>query len=727
MQQQDVVDDLDAAIESGFGSNVNLAPTSVFGNIIGIFSGRLALLWQLGLAIYSSEYPAGAEGTSVDNILALNNLKRLKAKATVTAADAVTLSTGIVLQGLVVYGTPGTVVTSGSLAQTGASPPVQFSINSSITIPSPASAVHSIFFSAVPDSGAFTLTLTEGPLLKGNVFGATNGAQLTTGSIPFNAISNQGQVTFNAAPSSGTFKLQLTAAGGVLTTATINWNDSAATIQGKITALTGYSGVTVSGSIAGELLVFTWGAICHPTVVVTNNTLSNGSAVTATPTDSVQAFVNNLFDSDNAYYPFTDVSLSGFTLGLILSFGANTAVGSNPSSLNQPIPITTVATNTLLSGITVVNLNVVNTTSGSGTGVANVGVAPAAGTCTVTGPNFIAAGTINAIASPISGWTGVYNQLDCTTGSNVETDTQSLQRRSQLLAAQANGPIQAITQKVKEVSGVTAAIGFLNLQMSAQQLVSFASVPVTGSFKIVISGQTTGSLAYTSTAAQVQTAVQALTGYSAALVTGTVQYGFTVDFNGSVGGQAQPLIVITNNTTGVTITPSFARPGKSFEIVVLGGADVDIATAIYGSMPAGIQSYGTTTTQIFDENNNPVNISFSRPAEIPIYVTISLTTDIYNTPGDSGSGKNPNAQFNPQSVNTIQLDIITIGGLVTIGGTVIGFGSNGLIGAFNSVPGIVEYTMTFGTAPNPVTSTNVQMLAEQIALFEQFNVIVSYV
>jgi hypothetical protein len=87
---------------------------------------------------------------------------------------------------------------------------------------------------------------------------------------------------------------------------------------------------------------------------------------------------------------------------------------------------------------------------------------------------------------------------------------------------------------------------------------------------------------------------------------------------------------------------------------------------------------------------------------------------------------NPASKFNSLSIGTIQQDIVTIGSLVAIGGLIIGFGTNGLIGAFNNIPGIVSYTLYFGITPSPTMNANIQMQSEQQPLFETFNTVVSY-
>ena len=66
-------------------------------------------------------------------------------------------------------------------------------------------------------------------------------------------------------------------------------------------------------------------------------------------------------------------------------------------------------------------------------------------------------------------------------------------------------------------------------------------------------------------------------------------------------------------------------PAKSFEVVVLGGDNVEIATAILKKKGTGIQAYGTTTETILDENSNSFTIGFTRPTEIAVELRITAT------------------------------------------------------------------------------------------------------
>ena len=74
-----------------------------------------------------------------------------------------------------------------------------------------------------------------------------------------------------------------------------------------------------------------------------------------------------------------------------------------------------------------------------------------------------------------------------------------------------------------------------------------------------------------------------------------------------------------------TISTVDTIPAKSFEVVVLGGDDVEIATAILEKKGAGIQAYGTDTETILDENGNSFVIGFTRPTETPIELRITAT------------------------------------------------------------------------------------------------------
>ena len=67
------------------------------------------------------------------------------------------------------------------------------------------------------------------------------------------------------------------------------------------------------------------------------------------------------------------------------------------------------------------------------------------------------------------------------------------------------------------------------------------------------------------------------------------------------------------------------RPPHSFEAVVQGGEDQEIARKIWDIKAAGIQTHGNTTEIIIDSNGFEQEIKFSRPTPVYVWVDIQLT------------------------------------------------------------------------------------------------------
>lgn len=75
-------------------------------------------------------------------------------------------------------------------------------------------------------------------------------------------------------------------------------------------------------------------------------------------------------------------------------------------------------------------------------------------------------------------------------------------------------------------------------------------------------------------------------------------------------------------------TDSDGIPGKSFNSLVIGGNDNEIAQCIYENQPAGIQSYGNTSVNITDSHGIEQQISFSRPTAV--YLWVKVTYSLYD-------------------------------------------------------------------------------------------------
>jgi hypothetical protein len=66
------------------------------------------------------------------------------------------------------------------------------------------------------------------------------------------------------------------------------------------------------------------------------------------------------------------------------------------------------------------------------------------------------------------------------------------------------------------------------------------------------------------------------------------------------------------------------RPPNSFEAVVVGGDDGEIAKAVFDTGPAGIRPFGNTAVVVYDSQNNPWDIGFSRPKNRYIWIKLQV-------------------------------------------------------------------------------------------------------
>jgi hypothetical protein len=690
MRQSDCLADLQGAFIAAFGQNVNLAPNSVLGQIAAIFAERHALLWEAIQDVVNAQTVSGAEGIFVDNLLALAGLQRLAATATVTNPSPVTQSNGDVLNGLVLAGTPGTVIPAGSIIQTTASVPLNFTLDQSVTIAPAVNALQTIVLSQTPTQGNFSLGLT----------------------VP---------------------------SGAVVNTELID-----------------------SDFFAGD----------------------------------IQAAIYAVVDPTTSKQPFTDVAVTQAATNVYtVTFGANTPATGQPASGARAQAQIVVATDNLSAqgneSLSTSHVNIGITVAAAGAPAQAV----ASATCTTTGPNYVASGALSVIGSPITGWQSVSNQLDCITGTNLETDSAAMLRRAARLSASASGPLPAIVDKVSAVSGVTAVSGFENTTAAAEQQIVFSQTPTTGAYALSLAGNTTASIAYSATASDVQAAIAAIAGYEQVTVTGDSTNDLFIDFGGALGAQAQPLSKVYANSTDASISIYFARPPISVEIVAEGGDNTAIAEAIFATNSGGIATYGApaartpatasaasttlsvpstakilvgqtasgtglrantlvsavngdaltvtlsqpteqalagtivafgTQVQLSDAAGNLYEIAFSRPKEVLVYVQINLTTDLYMTPGVPSSGLNPAAQFNPASIATIQQDVVTAGASLGIGQPVIVRGTSGLASSFRDVAGVLDVSMAVGTDPNSLSGNNIAIAAGAKAVIEQFAVEIAF-
>lgn len=163
---------------------------------------------------------------------------------------------------------------------------------------------------------------------------------------------------------------------------------------------------------------------------------------------------------------------------------------------------------------------------------------------------------------------------------------------------------------------------------------------------------------------------------------------------------------VFENDSGVT--DSEGRPPHSVEVLVNGGADLDIAKAILESKAAGIQTHGSTSQVVNDSQGTPHTIYFSRPAAVLIYLDVILVV---------------NSEFPAGGAQTVKDALLAWGLSFTVGQDVIVHPY--LEGAIADVPGIVDVTVNIGTSPSPSGDANIAIGQTQYASFDASRITVT--
>ncbi|HBS7908811.1 TPA: baseplate J/gp47 family protein [Klebsiella pneumoniae] len=71
-------------------------------------------------------------------------------------------------------------------------------------------------------------------------------------------------------------------------------------------------------------------------------------------------------------------------------------------------------------------------------------------------------------------------------------------------------------------------------------------------------------------------------------------------------------------------TDANGLPAHSISAIVEGGDATEIANTIRSTKGQGVSTYGTTAVIVTDKYGNPYTILFSRPVDVPIYVSITI-------------------------------------------------------------------------------------------------------
>lgn len=182
--------------------------------------------------------------------------------------------------------------------------------------------------------------------------------------------------------------------------------------------------------------------------------------------------------------------------------------------------------------------------------------------------------------------------------------------------------------------------------------------------------------------------------------------------------QVDGTVAVFGRENVTDVVDSDGLPPKSFEIIVQGGEDQEIGQAIFDTKGAGILSHrnpGATgrTVAVVDSEGFSQDVNFTRPTEIPIYVTVTILTD----PGTFGGA---NAVVGEQLVKDA---IVAEGQTLNIGDDVVALR---IRCAPLEVAGVLDVTaFAIGTAPAPVSDANIVIGGESRATFSTSNVVVT--
>lgn len=149
-------------------------------------------------------------------------------------------------------------------------------------------------------------------------------------------------------------------------------------------------------------------------------------------------------------------------------------------------------------------------------------------------------------------------------------------------------------------------------------------------------------------------------------------------------------------------------PAHSFLPIVVGGLSTDIANAIWENKPIGILSYGNTTVSINDVQGFAHNVSFSRPNAVVIYISMDITTDVNFPANGNDAIRSALIQYFADNLGTGD-DVIY----------------SRLYTPINSIPGHEVVSLTVGTSPSPVGTSNVIIPFDGIASLSSVNIVIT--
>lgn len=433
---------------------------------------------------------------------------------------------------------------------------------------------------------------------------------------------------------------------------------------------------------------------------------TNPNIISITPTLGMSVVINSIVITGGASQPTYAISFAAPTTN---------GISQNLTSLiNASIP-TVIATDLIGSLSIVANDPDVPFSISVGT---NLSISAQSSSIIFLSQDFapIAApvNTLVEILTPISGWSSINNPKAGVTGRFIETDAELRIRRNNSIRLLGAGTVESIRARLlQQVPGVTSAFIFENRTMTQEPIDIVLNQDLgTGNVITIVFNtiQTlpivTFAISHLDTMEAIATVLANQPQIASAVVGGTANRTITMSMIEAVevtittfsvsGGASQAQAVFKGG-----------RDAKSFEAVVEGGSDADVANKIWLTKPAGIQTFGNTSFTITDSQGEQQVINFSRPTPIYIWVTVALT--LY-----------PEETFPPNGQDLVAAAINTYGNDLGIGVDVL---LQRVLAQIFTVPGIASGVMqiaaTNGPGDSPLYGTeDIPIQENEIAVFD---------
>ena len=322
--------------------------------------------------------------------------------------------------------------------------------------------------------------------------------------------------------------------------------------------------------------------------------------------------------------------------------------------------------------------------------------------------------TLVEILTPISGWNSINNPKAGVTGRFIETDAELRIRRNNSIRLLGAGTVESIRARLlQQVPGVTSAFIFENRTMTQEPIdIVLNQDLVTGNTITIVFNtiQTLPIVTFATSHLDTMNAIAIVIAnqpqIASAVVGGTANRTITVSMKEAVE-VAITTFSVTGGASQAQAVFKGGRLAKSFEAVVEGGSDADVANKIWLTKPAGIQTFGNTAFTITDSQGEQQVINFSRPTPIYIWVTVALTLYSEET-------------FPPNGQDLVAEAINTYGNNLGIGVDVL---LQRVLAQIFNVPGIASGAMqiaaTNGPGDSPLYGTaDIPIQENEIAVFD---------